>query len=135
MPLSLPEFLCQMAASPALTLTVLLTLAVLLVNGWTDAPNAIAAAVVTGALPFRPAVGLSAKTILASGFLLLGGALLLVVSSLDYSDFYSLFGLLFTLAGAVPLLIHLGSRYLTWYHKSPPSSTNEDNKEDPHENS
>ena len=45
------------------------------------------------------------------------------------------FGLLFTLAGAVPLLIHLGSRYLTWYHKSPPSSTNEDNKEDPHENS
>ena len=48
MPLSLPEFLCQMAASPALTLTVLLTLAVLLVNGWTDAPNAIAAAVVTG---------------------------------------------------------------------------------------
>ena len=41
MPLSLPEFLCQMAASPALTLTVLLTLAVLLVNGWTDAPNAL----------------------------------------------------------------------------------------------
>ena len=60
MPLSLPEFLCQMTASPALTLTVLLTLAVLLVNGWTDAPNAIAAAVVTGALPFRPAVGLAA---------------------------------------------------------------------------
>ena len=57
---------------------------------------------------------MSAKTILASGFLLLGGA---------------------PLAGAVPLLIHLGSRYLTWYHKSPPSSTNEDNKEDPHENS
>lgn len=78
---------------------------------------------------------MSAKTILASGFLLLGGALLLVVSSLDYSDFYTLFGLLFTLAGAVPLLIHLGARYLTWYHKSPPSSTNEDNKEDPHENS
>ena len=64
MPLSLPEFLCQMAASPALTLTVLLTLAVLLVNGWTDAPNAIAAAVVTGALPFRPAVGLAALCIL-----------------------------------------------------------------------
>ena len=85
--------------------------------------------------PFSETHLMSAKTILASGFLLLGGALLLVVSSLDYSDFYSLFGLLFTLAGAVPLLIHLGSRYLTWYHKSPPSSTNEDNKEDPHENS
>ena len=49
---------------------------------------------------------MSIQTILASGFLLLGGALLLVVSSLDYSDFYTLFGLLFTLAGAVPLLIH-----------------------------
>ncbi len=78
---------------------------------------------------------MSAKTILASGFLLLGGALLLLVSSLDYSDFYSLFGLLFTLAGAVPLLIHLGSRYLTWYHKSPHHPQMRDNKEDPHENS
>ena len=37
---------------------------------------------------------MSAKTILASGFLLLGGALLLLVSSLDYSDFYSLFGII-----------------------------------------
>ena len=60
MPLSLPEFLCQMAASPALTLTVLLTLAVLLVNGWTDAPNAIATVVSTGVLSFRRAVALAA---------------------------------------------------------------------------
>ena len=45
---------------------------------------------------------MSAKTILASGFLLLGGALLLLVSSLDYSDFYSLFGLLFTLEERSP---------------------------------
>lgn len=78
---------------------------------------------------------MSTKTIFASGFLLVGGALLLIVSRLDYSDFYSLLGLLFTLSGAVPLLIHLGSRYLAWYHKSPPSSINEDNKEDSHENS
>ena len=60
---------------------------------------------------------MSAKTILASGFLLLGGALLLLVSSLDYSDFYSLFGLLFTLAGAVPLLIHLVSQVSPIIHK------------------
>ena len=49
---------------------------------------------------------MSAKTILASGFLLLGGALLLLVSSLDYSDFYSLFGLLFTLVSQVSPIIH-----------------------------
>ena len=60
MPLSFFNFLGQLGGNPALFGTVLLTLAVLLVNGWTDAPNAIAGAVVTGALPFRPAVALAA---------------------------------------------------------------------------
>lgn len=60
MPLSFFDFLRQLNGNPALFGTVLLTLAVLLVNGWTDAPNAIAGAVVTGALPFRPAVALAA---------------------------------------------------------------------------
>ncbi len=60
MPLSFFEFLGQMRENPALLGTVLLILAVLLVNGWTDAPNAIAGAVVTGALPFRPAVAMAA---------------------------------------------------------------------------
>ena len=46
------DLLCHMARSPALAVTVLLTLAVLVVNGWTDAPNAIAGVVVSGALPF-----------------------------------------------------------------------------------
>ena len=36
-----------------------LTAAVVLVNGWTDAPNAIAGAVATGALPFRRAAALA----------------------------------------------------------------------------
>ena len=60
MPLSFLEFLGQLSENSSLFYTVLLTLAVLLVNGWTDAPNAIAGAVVTGALPFRPAVVLAA---------------------------------------------------------------------------
>ena len=60
MPLSFFDFLGHMGENPALFLTVLLTGGVLLVNGWTDAPNAIAGAVVTGALPFRPAVALAA---------------------------------------------------------------------------
>jgi len=60
MPLSFFDFLAQICANPPLLGTVLLTLAVLLVNGWTDAPNAIASVVVTGALPFRPAVVMAA---------------------------------------------------------------------------
>ena len=42
MPQSFLEFLNQAGGNPALLATVLLILAVLLVNGWTDAPNAIA---------------------------------------------------------------------------------------------
>lgn len=38
----------------------LLVVAVIFVNGWTDAPNAIATAVGSGALPFRKAVALAA---------------------------------------------------------------------------
>lgn len=60
MPLSFVQFLARAATNPALSVTFLLCLAVLLVNGWTDAPNAIAGAVVTGALPFRGAVALAA---------------------------------------------------------------------------
>ena len=39
---------------------MLLVLCVILVNGWTDAPNAIATAVGSGAMSFRPAVALAA---------------------------------------------------------------------------
>ena len=54
------DLLCHMTCSPALAVTVLLTLAVLVVNGWTDAPNAIAGVVVSGALPFPAAAALAA---------------------------------------------------------------------------
>ena len=60
MPLSFWEFLARMGENPPLLLTVFLTGGVLLVNGWTDAPNAIAGAVVTGALPFAGAAALAA---------------------------------------------------------------------------
>ena len=47
MTISLSEFLAQLAANPVLAVTVALTLGVVLVNGWTDAPNAIATCVTT----------------------------------------------------------------------------------------
>ena len=57
---SYSDFLLQLTANPTFRAAVLLILMVLLVNGWTDAPNAIACAVVTDALPFRCAVLLAA---------------------------------------------------------------------------
>ena len=57
--LSFSEFLAQLS-DPGLRLVVLLTLGVILVNGWTDAPNAIATAVSSGALSYRAAVALAA---------------------------------------------------------------------------
>jgi PiT family inorganic phosphate transporter len=53
-------FLAQLAQNPALLVTVLLTLAVVLVNGWTDAPNAIATAISTRAIAPRPAILMAA---------------------------------------------------------------------------
>ncbi len=44
---SISEFWGQMTANPLLFIAVVLTLGVILVNGWTDAPNAIATCVVT----------------------------------------------------------------------------------------
>ncbi len=45
--MTLSEFIHQLSGSPVLWVTVLLTLGVILVNGWTDAPNAIATCVTT----------------------------------------------------------------------------------------
>lgn len=47
MTISLFEFLKQLVSNPALLITVFLVLGVILVNGWTDAPNAIATCVST----------------------------------------------------------------------------------------
>jgi len=56
MPLSFDAFLTLLQTHPQLLIASGLILAVLLVNGWTDAPNAIACAVVTKALSFPRAV-------------------------------------------------------------------------------
>jgi PiT family inorganic phosphate transporter len=60
MHLSLIDFLGQLGNSPALVITTLLTLAVILVNGWTDAPNAIATCVSTRAMRPGPSIFMAA---------------------------------------------------------------------------
>ena len=60
MDVSFANFLQQMASSPALLITVLLTLGVIFVNGWTDAPNAIATCITTRCMNVRSAIWMSA---------------------------------------------------------------------------
>jgi PiT family inorganic phosphate transporter len=57
---SLIGFINQMISNPALFITVLLTIGVILVNGWTDAPNAIATCVSTRSISPRAAVLMAA---------------------------------------------------------------------------
>ena len=58
--MALSQFIQQLSTTPALWVTVLLTLGVILVNGWTDAPNAIASCVATRALKPRAAIIMAA---------------------------------------------------------------------------
>ncbi len=60
MDLSLSGFLEQLTSNPLLAVAVVLTLGVILVNGWTDAPNAIATCVVTRCMPVRAAILMAA---------------------------------------------------------------------------
>ena len=57
---SILEFWGQMISNPLLFVAVTLTLGVILVNGWTDAPNAIATCVVTRCMPPKAAILMAA---------------------------------------------------------------------------
>ena len=57
---SFQDLLQQMTQNPLLMTSVLLTMGVILVNGWTDAPNAIATCVVTRCMSPRAAILMAA---------------------------------------------------------------------------
>ena len=54
------SFIQETLSNPGLAITVVLTLGVILVNGWTDAPNAIATAVSTRSMGVRAAIMMAA---------------------------------------------------------------------------
>ena len=60
MDISFSAFIEGIVSSPILCITVLLTLGVIFVNGWTDAPNAIATCVTTRCMGVRSAILMSA---------------------------------------------------------------------------
>lgn len=60
MTVTLIDYLAQLISNPALVITTILTLSVILVNGWTDAPNAIATCVSTRSMTPRAAIIMAA---------------------------------------------------------------------------
>ncbi len=74
--MSMSAFIGQLAENPMLAVSAVLTLGVILVNGWTDAPNAIATCVSTRVIGVRPAI------IMAAVFNFLG---VLIMTSLNAS--------------------------------------------------
>lgn len=60
MTVTFSQFLQDFAGNPILLITVLLTLCVIMVNGWTDAPNAIATCVSTRSMSPKAAIIMAA---------------------------------------------------------------------------
>lgn len=84
MTISLMEFMKQLISNPPLLITVLLTLGVILVNGWTDAPNAIATCVSTRCL--RP----SSAILLAAIFNFLGVLFMTMINATVAETIYNM---------------------------------------------
>ena len=78
------EFISQMMGNPMLLVSTVLTLGVILVNGWTDAPNAIATCVSTRAISVRKAI------IMAAVFNFLG---VLIMTSLNASVAFTIYNM------------------------------------------
>jgi PiT family inorganic phosphate transporter len=78
------EFLEQLTSNPALLITVILVLGVILVNGWTDAPNAIATCVSTRSISPRNAI------IMAAVFNFLGVFVMTMVSKAVAQTIYKM---------------------------------------------
>ena len=58
--MAITDFISQMLQNPMLLVSTILTLCVILVNGWTDAPNAIATCVSTRAIEVKKAIIMAA---------------------------------------------------------------------------
>ncbi len=84
MTMTLSEFLSQFTSNPVLAITVLLTLAVVLVNGWTDAPNAIATCVASQSISPRAAI------LMAAAFNFLGVFVMTLVNASVAATIYNM---------------------------------------------
>jgi inorganic phosphate transporter, PiT family len=84
MSITLESFFHQLISNPALLFTVILVLGVILVNGWTDAPNAIATCVSTRSISPRNAI------IMATVFNFLGVFVMTMVNATVAQTIYKM---------------------------------------------
>ncbi|ANW99987.1 inorganic phosphate transporter PiT [Thermoclostridium stercorarium subsp. thermolacticum DSM 2910] len=84
MGIELNDFLQQFFSNPALAITVILTLGVIFVNGWTDAPNAIATSISTRSMGPRAAI------IMAAIFNFFGVLVMTLFNSMVAQTIYSM---------------------------------------------
>ena len=84
MTISLLDFLNQLSKNPALLSIVVLTLGVILVNGWTDAPNAIATCVSTRSMSPQGAI------LMAAVFNFLGVFVMTMINSTVAQTIYNM---------------------------------------------
>lgn len=84
MTISLADFLAHIVSNPSLAITAVLTTAVILVNGWTDAPNAIATCISTRSMNPRVAI------FMASVFNFLGVFVMTVVNASVAATIYNM---------------------------------------------
>jgi len=80
----LVDFINQLSSNPALVIITILTLGVILVNGWTDAPNAIATCVSTRSMGPRAAI------LMAAVFNFLGVFLMTLVNATVAQTIYKM---------------------------------------------
>lgn len=84
MTVQLIDFINQLSSNPALLIITILTLGVILVNGWTDAPNAIATCVSTRSM------GPQAAILMAAVFNFLGVFLMTLVNATVAQTIYKM---------------------------------------------
>lgn len=82
--MTITQFISELLSNPALCVTVVLTLAVILVNGWTDAPNAIATCVSTRAISPKAAI------LMAAVFNFLGVFIMTIVNATVAQTIYNM---------------------------------------------
>ena len=84
MELSFNNYISQLVKSPSLCVITVLMLSVMLVNGWTDAPNAIATCVSTRSIRPKRAI------LMAAIFNFLGVFIMTLVSSTVVQTLYNI---------------------------------------------
>jgi PiT family inorganic phosphate transporter len=84
MTVTLNDFLWNLLSNPALVITVTLTLGTIMVNGWTDAPNAIATCISTRSMSPQPAI------IMAAIFNFLGVFVMTMINSKVAETIYNM---------------------------------------------